>query len=146
MGQYTDWFIAKESEAKAVATAENRFKRWPHFEVKGVLDIELMELRRILLGKKKFDPQLDVTGKVLYSKGENVMVFRVVPEFIDELAGLTADRIKKVARTWANIEEFKEWYAVEDKHEFILEVLSEMVTFAKQATAAKQPVLQLVVV
>ena len=158
MGMHTDWFIANESDASAIAKSKNPWKRWPSLTLKGILEIELASLYGFLLGKRKFDADLSTTGEQLYYDGADydeegnpigssgsgtIIVHRVATDLIKRLAKLGADDEIKIAAKWAEIEEFADWSKAEKKQ--ISAILKQMIEFAQSAIKAKKPVLELAV-
>lgn len=154
MSQYTDWFLADEAEADAIADiaeedSEATFEDWPHLALKGVLDSELMALWGILNGTP--GKWVDVTSKSLAQRGEAneegigeeglTVVLRVLPEFVSALAKLTKAESAKVVTEWLTDETMDGWEKAK-----ATEVLREMVAFAARAEAEKLPVLQMMTV
>src|SRR5262245_25185851 len=111
MGVYTDWFLADESEAEALAESESPFDDWPCLSMKDVLETNLMQLWGVLRGEP--DRLEDVSGEALFSDiqedgSEGMIVHRVIPEFIDAVAALDKPGIVRVARKWHKSEEMAE--------------------------------------
>jgi hypothetical protein len=142
MGWYTDWFLADESEAEAVASIAtdegHSFDDWPHLAMKSVGEMELMQLWGALRG----DPSRleDVSGGAVFvaDEQEGPVVSRVVPEFIASLAALEKPDVDRVAGAWQACEEMAEWDAAT-----VAAVLAEMAEFARRAGREGKPVLQL---
>ena len=51
MGFYTDWFLADESEAHAIAESESPFQDWPCLSMKSIAQLELTHLWAVLRGE-----------------------------------------------------------------------------------------------
>lgn len=154
MGQYTDWFLADESEADAIADiaeadSESNFEDWPHLAMKSVLESELMALWGILKGKP--GKLVDTTGKTLAQRGKVdeegigdvglTLVVRVLPEFVSALAKLTTAESVKVVTKWLADESMDGWKKAE-----AAAVLNEMIAFAARAETEGLPVLEMVTV
>jgi hypothetical protein len=101
---YTDWFLADESEAAAVAsiacTDEHSFEDWPHLALASVGQIQLMLLRGILCGRPGTIEE--VQGETLFQGDDEedeggVAVTRVLPAFVEELAALTPAQVRRAA-------------------------------------------------
>lgn len=143
MSWYTDWFLADESEAEAVAGIGSDdghdFEDWPHLAMRSVGEMELMALLGVLRGQPaEMD---DVHGDALYHQSDEdggVVVVRVTPSFVADLAALTADRATQAARQWHQSESMADWGPAT-----VAEVLGEMVAFARRAVQEGKPVLQL---
>jgi hypothetical protein len=154
MSQYTDWFIAEESDAEAIADigsdeSDADFDDWPHLAMKSVLDSELMALWAILRGKPgKWE---SVDGEALAQRGDAdedgigeeglTIVSRVLPEFVTALASLTDAKLKEVVRHWRKDESMADWSVAD-----ATAVLKEMAAFAKRAEKEGKPVLQMTTV
>jgi hypothetical protein len=145
MSFYTDWFIASEDQAHAIAsiitTEEHSLEDWPHIALKNIGVVELMRLWSILL-KKKFDPTLSVTSRLLLQVSEEgPFVMVVAPEFIQLLAGIHEADVPRYASIWGNAEEFTRWSTEE-----LIDVLRQLSAFAQQAVKEKKPVLEMAVI
>ena len=109
MGFYTDWFIAEESDANAIAstvtTEEHSPDEWPHLAVKNIGEFELAALWCILLDQP-FDPARSVSGRLLYQEpgGEGPFVSIVEPGFVDALAGIKKAAEVEYAAAWAQVD------------------------------------------
>jgi hypothetical protein len=142
MSWYTDWFLADEAEAEAVAgiagDEEHSFDDWPHLAMKSVGDMELMSLRGVL---QETDGTAYYHGAALYQQHDDeggVAVCRVLPAFVAELAAVSPRRLKQVAAAWHAREPMGDWVAAD-----VAAVLGEMVAFARRAAREGKPVLQL---
>ncbi len=144
MSWYTDWFLADEVEAEAIAAigdedGESSFEDWPHLSMKSVGEMELISLRAILCGKPGGTE--DYHGDALYQQYDEeggVAVTAVLPEFLAELVSLTAKPMKDVALLWQQCEAMAEWESAT-----VVEVLREMVAFARRAEKEGKAVLEL---
>lgn len=154
VGQYTDWFIAEESEAEAIADigSDDRdadFDDWPHLAMKSVLDSELMALWGILKGTP--GKWVDVIDESLAQRGEAdengigedglTIVCRVVPDFVVALAKLTDATLREAVRHWRKDENMADWSDSD-----ATAALKEMVEFARRAEKDGKPVLQMTTV
>src|SRR5262245_20091867 len=127
MGFNTDWFIADEAEAGAIAVSESPFDDWPCLSMKGIGEMELMELWGIL---RNVPPNLETVARDLLFQdpaGE-MFVCRVVPGFIDALAAVKNTDVKRVAAVWGKTEGLEDWKPAD-----IERVLREMCDFAMRA-------------
>ena len=113
MGFYTDWFLAAESEAEAVAsiatTEEYSFEDWPHLSMKNVGEMDLSALWSIL--RDEPDSHDSATGALLFQEAEEVFVCRVKPGFVEALASVTSAAIKRIANAWSKTEGLSDWDA-----------------------------------
>ena len=111
MSFYTNWFLAVEKDAKAVAsivtTEERSFVDWPHLSMKSVSEMDLSALWGILRG----DPDsLDTaTGELLFEEAGEIFVCRVEPKFVEALASVQAPTIKQLAIEWNKYEGLSDW-------------------------------------
>jgi hypothetical protein len=161
MSWYTDWFLAEETEAAAVASIgsddddAHDFDDWPHLAMKSIGEMELMRLWGVLRGEPA---RMDsVSGEALFTGGDGaedeggneeeyeadeggVVVSRVLPEFITALSRLTEAEIDRCAHIWHASEEMADW-----KPDDVAAQLREMAEFARRARCEDKPVLQLVV-
>ncbi len=154
MGQYTDWFLAPETDAERIADigsddTDDGFETWPHLAMKSVLASELMALWGILKGTPgKWE---DTTGKTLAQRGEAdeegigeeglTLVDQVLPEFVSALAKLTKTDSTKVVTKWLADESMDGWEKAD-----ATAVLKDMTAFAARAEAEGLPVLELMTV
>lgn len=154
MSQHTDWFIADESEAEAIANigseeSDSDFDDWPHLALKGVLDSELMALWGILKGTP--GKWADVVGESLAQRGEAdedgigenglTVVSRVAPAFVTALAKLTEAKLAGIVRVWREDECMEDWAEAD-----AMAVLKELAAFARRAEKDGKPVLQMTTV
>jgi hypothetical protein len=140
MSFYTDWFLADDGDAKAVAaiatTEEHTFEDWPHLSLKGIGEMDLSTLWGILRGVP--DSLDSATGDLLFQEEDEVFVCRVEPGFIEALAAVKPAAIKRLAAEWNKCEELADWSAAD-----VVSVLRELVKFASRAQRDGKPVLQL---
>jgi hypothetical protein len=142
MSWYTDWFLADEAEAEAVAgiaTGEDySFDDWPHLSMKSVGEMELMSLWALLGRPEGIET---ISRDPLYHESDEdggVIVDRVAPGFITALAALHKPDVERRARDWHACEAMAQW-----ELKLVAEVLWEMAEFARRAGREGKPVLQL---
>lgn len=140
MSFYTDWFIADDSEAEAIAstvTTEDRSRDdWPNLSIKNIGEIDLATLWGILRGEPD-SPKL-VMGGLLFQDGEDVFVCRIEPGFVEALAVLEQSDLNPIVESWNKSETLSEWKPDELRH-----VVQNLICFACRAKEAKKPVLLL---
>src|SRR5262245_49958016 len=106
MAFYTDWFLADEGEAEAVATIatteEYSFEDWPHLQLKGVSEMDLSSLWGILRGQP--DSLDSATGDLLAQEGKEVFVCCVEPGFVEALGAVKPAAVKRLAAEWNKTE------------------------------------------
>jgi hypothetical protein len=140
LGFYTDWFLAEETEAEAIAsiatTEEHSFEDWPHLSLKNIGEMDLLTLWGLLRGEPD---SLDSTlGNALFQEGEEVFVCRVEPGFVESLAAVKPAAVKQMAAEWNKTEELADWEPAE-----VESALRELVQFARKSKRRGKPVLQL---
>ncbi len=146
MSWYTDWFLADESESRAIASIgsdeddSSDFDDWPHLAIKSLGETELMLLRAILAGRSGIE---DFHGDTLHHDGDEdgeggVVVYRVLTDFVAELAALSDAETERVAAEWCRTENMADW-----EPSAAAGVLREMAAFARRSTEEGKPVLQL---
>jgi hypothetical protein len=140
MGCFTDWFLADENEAEAIAsivtTEEHSFEDWPTLSMKNVGEMDLSALWGILRGEP--DSLDSATGKLLFQDSDEVFVCQVEPGFIEALAGVKPTAMKRLVSEWNKCEGLSDWAAAE-----VEGVLRELTKFARRARREGKPVLQL---
>jgi hypothetical protein len=140
MSFYTDWFLADEGDAEAVAsiatTEEHSFEDWPHLSLKGIREMDLSALWGILRGEP--DSLNSATGDLLFQEADEVFVCRVEPDFVEALAAIKPATVKRLAAAWNKSEGLTDWGAAE-----VESALRELVKFTGQAKREGKPVLQL---
>jgi len=138
---FTDWLIANEVEAPAVAsiitTEEHSYENWPVICLKGVGELELQDLAAILRGDTNSDRS--TLGELLYRQSEEgPFVAAVRTDFIDLLAALPEQSLDGVAAAWQSSEHLRAWSLAD-----VRGTLADMTVFARQALELRTPVLQL---
>jgi hypothetical protein len=135
MGVY--WLAAPESAAAAAAKSEARgVYDWPSLSMPFFPATGLSALRAVLGGDAGDRPA--VTGVPLASDAaEGTAAALVLPEFIDQLAGLTEPDVRRAAAGWENSPELAGWQAGS-----AVEVLTNLASFAASARSEGVPVLQ----
>jgi hypothetical protein len=141
MSFFTDWFLANEDEAEAVAsvvtTEAHSFEEWPNIAMKNIGDMELRALWGVLRGDSSLSDS--VMGKLLFqASDEGPFVCRVVPEFIAALATIPGPDLSTIAAAWARAEMMSRWAPVT-----LAELLGELVQFARRAQREAKPLLQM---
>lgn len=146
MGWYTDFFIADPADAEAIATdaEEDAFERWPHLGLKHVGDLELGALLAAVRGQVA-NEHLKVSGTLFYPAEyevgyEGPLIYELAPDFVNEVAALTAEDQERIAVAWAGTEEMAEW-----SPDTVRTVLEELTAFARRSVADHKPVLQMFV-
>ena len=104
MSWYTDWFLADEADAEAVASLaddeSHSFDDWPHLSMPNIGELELMLLWGLLNGNPK--GMEDVSGESLFQELDDeggVFVTRVKPAFIAALAALNEHPVELEPRS-----------------------------------------------
>ena len=140
MSFYTDWFLAEEGDAEAIAsiatTEEHSFEDWPHLSLKGVGEMDLANLWGILRGEP--DSLDSATGDLLFQEEDEVFVCRVEPGFVKALAAVKPTAVKRIACEWNKSDELSDWGAAEVEN-----ALRDLIKFARRAKREGKPVLQL---
>lgn len=141
MSIFTDWLIAKEDEAPAVAsivtTEERSYDDWPAICLQGIGEMELQALAEIL--RRHTNADRSTLGELLYrGSEEGPFVAAVRADFIDLLASLTDQSMDRVAADWRSSEHLRAWASAD-----ILRTLASMTLFARRAQELQTPVLQL---
>jgi hypothetical protein len=138
MSWYTDWFLAGEDEAEAIASIAtdegHSFDDWPHLALRSVGETELAAL----WGALGDDSELASEPLFVGDEQEGPLVRRVDPRLIAGLAALKKPGLDRVATAWHACEQVAEW-----EPGTVAEVLREMADFARRAKRARKPVLQL---
>jgi hypothetical protein len=140
MSFYTDWFIAEESEAAAIAstviTEERSPEDWPNLSLRNIGEPDLAILWGTLRGEPE-NPKC-VMGDLLFQKGDEVFVCRVEDEFLKTLRAIKPAGIKSVATAWHEGETPSEWAESE-----LNGVLRDLIQFAELAAEQGKSVLHL---
>lgn len=139
--QITTWFIAREDEAEALesilTTEEHSPEDWPNLELP-LIEMEMMALSAALRGTEDITGERTLEDPLIFREEDGLLIARVVDSFIQALAQVTDGNVPGLANAWAErIDE--ENHAPEE----LRALLSEMVTFARQAVARRSPVLSL---
>jgi hypothetical protein len=137
----TDWLIASEAEAEAVAsiltTEERSFDDWPSTCLEGIGELELTDLAAVLRGDGQ--PARSTVGELLYEASEDgPFVAAVERTFIEALAGLSEQSYRAIANAWRASEHLTGWPSDD-----VMAILARMSHFARQAKEKGMPVLQL---
>jgi hypothetical protein len=137
------WFQAPPEDAAAIRSTvmskTHSRDEWPHLVVPGVDGPDLNNLEKLARPKRPTGSSR-IGGKLL-DRGKMTdtpftAVSRVAPEFVAALAALDPPAVKELGRGWA---------AVIDgvSEEAAIELVNQMVVFARQAGEAGQSVLEL---
>ncbi|WP_181781900.1 hypothetical protein [Pseudonocardia pini] len=133
----SDWFLAGEEEADAVASVasgEHSFDDWPHLSVP-LRRSELAALYAALTNSPHDDPRTPA-GLLAVEADAGMIVTRVPAAAVEALAEMTPRTAGPLMVTWSEAIGHGEPAALG-------ETLSELAAFARDATAAGRPVLQL---
>jgi hypothetical protein len=139
--QLTTWFIAKEDEAEAiesiVTTEEHSPEDWSHLELQ-LGQLELMALSAALRGAKNITEESTLEKPLVFREEDGLLIARVVDAFLQALARVTDERVPGLTDAWVERMD-------EESHEpeELRAILSELVSFARQAVARRSPVLSL---
>lgn len=141
MSWHTDWFIADEADAFAIASLatdeEHSADEWPHLEMRSVGQMELMRLWAILRGTP--DDLAGVDEAIFVAdEQQGPVVSRVDDEFVDALAALDKANADRLAADWHGCAEMAEW-----EPRTIVTRLLEMAEFARCSRREGKPLLQL---
>jgi hypothetical protein len=140
---YVCWFLAAAEDAgaiRSVATSGARKREeWPHLVLPGVDAPDMNQLEH-LARPKRAKGSSKIGGELLdrgsLSDTPFSAVSRVSPEFVQMLAGLDEPGTAMLAQGWAA--------AVEGvTEEAMVQLVRQMAEFARQATQAEKPVLEL---
>src|SRR4051812_9817471 len=112
MSWYTDWFLADEADADAIASTVTDETRsaddWPHLAMRSVGQMELMRLCAVLRGAPDDLAGID-EALVIVDEQEGPVVSRVDGEFVAALAAL--EDVDRIAAAWHGCEEMAAWQA-----------------------------------
>ena len=140
MSFYTDWFLADQSEAEAIASIAtdetHSHDDWPHLAMKDVGEMELMRLWVVLRDGER----LVAASKVVFMpyEGGGPVVTRLDADFVAALAGLEKPDVDRVATAWHATPEMARWEVAT-----VASRLCEMAEFARRARREGKPILQL---
>jgi hypothetical protein len=103
VAQYSDLFVAAESDAQAVATADDAFERWHSVSLKDVLELEWMAFAKAA--------RTDVFGEPLFLDESAGRVVCAMTEHVQaKLAAIADDDRRSLARDWRkHAENFAAW-------------------------------------
>jgi hypothetical protein len=140
MSIVTDWLIASEGEASAVAsiltTEEHSFDDWPTLSLQGIGDLELGDLAKLLVQSANRGQHL---GPLLYQESEEgPFVAAVHPEFVAALADLVDDGVNAVGKAWGRSQHLSDWPSSD-----LAQTVRQMTEFARRSREEGKPILQL---
>jgi hypothetical protein len=133
----TDWFLAGENEADAVASiasGERSFDEWPHLSVP-LHRAELAVLHAALTEPAPTDGPLP-PGLLAVEVDEGMIVTRVPAPVVEALAEMTPRTAPRVIDAWSAGIDHREPDALG-------EILTELAAFARAAAETGRPVLEL---
>ena len=149
MGQTTDWFLADIEEAPDLGNAlpEELVDTWPNVSLRDVLELELEELSKVLLGPKYvYRTELLYPEDAASEGGPSVtsevfeggtFVTHVPSAFVQALAALRDEDISRAGTAWqAKAEHLRDWAPIE-----VTGVLQRMRDFAALAARSRKSVL-----
>lgn len=137
---YTDWFIADESEAEAIAVSDSHFDDWPSLSLRGIGLSDLDALWAIIRADGRRGET--IAGKLLYQAPDgNIFVFRVAPAFIDALTALSSADLPGLATAWSRTEGL-----ARSGPDVLGGVIRDLCAFAARATREQKPVLEMNVI
>lgn len=139
--QLTTWFIANEDEAEAiesiVTTEERSPEDWTYIELP-LIEMELMALSAALRGTEDITDERTLEDPLIFREDDGLLIARVVDAFIQVLAQVKEGDVPALANIWAERMD-QEHHAPEE----LREILSDLVTFAREAVTRRGPVLSL---
>ena len=143
MSFYTDWVLAAESDAEAVASAVTTEVRsledWPHLSLRNIGQIDLHALWAILREEPR-EPR-STAGELLHQESDDgPFVCRVEPEFVEALARVGLQELASIAVQWRQTEGLSGRPGEE-----IEAALRELCGFAAKAQETQTPILDLLV-
>jgi hypothetical protein len=132
VAQYSDLFVAAESDAQAIATADDAFERWHSVSLKDVLELEWMAFAKAA--------RTDVFGEPLFlDEGAGRAVCAMTEHVQAKLAALTGEDRRSLARDWRkHAENFAGW-----PDDAVDRALAEVCALAQRANAEQKSVLYL---
>ncbi len=137
-----DWFIADPEEAADVASIVcelHAFDDWPHLDLAD-MDDEAMDALWALL-RTDDSPASELLFEDSDPDDGSVSVWRVKPEFVQQLAAVGPADLRPLARRWAESESLSEWNTPG-----VEAVLKRMTAFARRAVFDGKAVLAMAVV
>jgi hypothetical protein len=136
---YTLFYIAPPEAAEAIAFDEDAIDRWPSVWLRHIGDLELVALWNVIDEKSQESEGTLMADLIFQGSDEGPFVMRVPPEFIAAVASIPDDEAPDVATAWSRAAELPDWRW---RQEEVTRLLNELRTFAQQALASGQPVLQ----
>ncbi|MCE3554558.1 hypothetical protein LWC33_24265 [Pseudonocardia sp. RS11V-5] len=133
----SDWFLAGEHEADAVASVasgEHSFDDWPHLSVP-LRRSELAALYAALTDSGPVDPRAPA-GLLAVEVDAGMIVTRVPAAAIEALAEMTPRTAPPVMAAWSEA-------IAHDEPDALGEILSDLAAFARDAAESGRPVLEL---
>ena len=133
----TDWFLAGEEDADAVASVasgEHSFDDWPHLSVPP-RRAELAALYRALTETAPADPRTPA-GLLAVEVDAGMIVTRVPEAAVAALAEMTPRTAPPVMAAWSEA-------IAHDEPGALGEILSDLAAFARDAAESGRPVLEL---
>ena len=107
MSFYTDFIVAAEAEAPAVAATEAPTEHWPGFSVKSITELDLANAWSLLSGEPDV---IALKGRfeLLSCDEESRRTLSKVPRsLLDRIEELTDSESRELASRWAQSEEFR---------------------------------------
>jgi hypothetical protein len=140
MSVWTDWLLAEEDEAEAVAsiltTEERSFEDWPHLTLEGIGILELQHLASALHSDGTAPAAL---GDLLFQGSEEgPFVALLAEDFALRLATTPDSAIPAIAAAWHRSEHLAPLPLSK-----LEQVLREIVAFARRSRDTGTPILQL---
>jgi hypothetical protein len=132
VAQYSDLFVAAESDAQAIATADDAFERWHSVSLKDVLELEWMAFAKAA--------RTDVFGEPLFLDEDGGRVVCAMTGHVQQkLAVMAPPERLELARSWRkHAENFAAW-----PDEAVDRALAEVCALAQRALTEQQSVLYL---
>jgi hypothetical protein len=129
MSIVTDWFLSSAEEAEAIASIamseEHSFNDWPHLQLWGIAQLELIEFADILVADRS---RWSSYNDLLYQAAKDgPFVTAVNPRLVAALTALTEDSVVSTALSWRQSEHLQEMPLAE-----LQETLTEMVAFSRR--------------
>jgi hypothetical protein len=139
--QLTTWFIATEDEAEAiesiVTTEEHSPEDWSHLELP-LGQLELMALSAALRGTEDLTEESTLEKPLIFREEDGLLIARVVDSFVQTLAGVTDERVQELTEAWSERMDQEDHEPQE-----LRDLLSDLVSLAREAVARRSPVLSL---
>jgi hypothetical protein len=140
---FTDFLVAKDTDASAIARAARRgnaTSQWPGFSIKSITVLDLANLLGIFRNRTDVQSVVDASNEFaeLFMK-PSAMIQRFPTEFVHFLAKLTPKELPLTAQKWAATEELHNSLWTPDVVE--RELLQPLCDLARKAEADKLPIL-----